>query len=115
MTRRDAAGVLAAALVVAVTAVLSASTLATAGADGSRVGILSFSASAIGFAILSGVVVAWLASAGASLAPLSLLVLLVLPWLPLPVPPVLLLWAGSIRWLVWGAVLCVMVATVKAP
>src|SRR4029078_26753 len=58
---------------------------------------------------------------GASLRPLALLVLLVLPWLPFPVPAAFLLWGrpfsilflGAVRSSIWigVAVLCPMVAS----
>jgi hypothetical protein len=42
--------------------------------------------------------------------PLFLTVSIVLPWLPLPMPDVLLVWTGPMVRLVWGAVLLCMIA-----
>ena len=100
-----------AALLAAVAAWLSQSTLAVAGLDGSRIGLLPVSPIAIAAAVLAATVVVWLARAGASLAPVWLLSLIVLPWLPWPAPAVFLIWVGSIRWVIWTAVALVMVAT----
>ena len=104
----------AAALAAAVAAWLSQSTLAVSSLDGSRIGLLPISALPIAIAVAAGVAVAALARAGASLAPVWLLALIILPWLPLPVPAAFLIWAGSIRWLIWSAVALVMLATVRA-
>ena len=100
-----------AALLAAVAAWLSQSTLAVAGLDGSRIGLLPISPIAIAPAVLAASVVVWLARAGASLAPVWLLSLVVLPWLPWPAPAAFLIWAGPIRWVIWTAVVLVMVAT----
>jgi hypothetical protein len=109
--RASLLGLPAAAIVAAVAAWLSQSTLAVAGLDGSRIGLLPLSPAALAAAALAGVAVVVLARAGASLAPVWLLTLVVLPWVPLPVPPPLLVWAGSIRWLIWTAVVICMLAT----
>jgi hypothetical protein len=105
-------GLPAAALLAAAAAWLSQSTLAVAGLDGSRVGLLPISPVAIVAAVLAAAVVVWLARAGASLAPVWLLSLVVLPWLPWPAPPAFLIWGGSIRWVIWTAVALGMLATV---
>ena len=97
-------GLPAAALLAAVAAWLSQGTLAVGGLDGARIGLLPLSPFAIAAAVLAGAAVIALARAGASLAPVWLLTVIVLPWLPLPVPAVFLIWAGSIRWLIWAAV-----------
>jgi len=109
-------GLPAAALVAAVAAWLSQSTLAVAGPDGSRIGLLPLSPAALAAAGLAGAAVVALARAGASIAPVWLLTLVVLPWAPWPVPAPLLVWAGSIRWLVWTAVvLAMLVTTTRRP
>ncbi len=110
MTRRDVRA-LAAAFLAILAAVLSGSTLAIAGADGGRIGVLPVSIAVVAAALAAGVAVGWLARSGASLAPLSLFALVVLPWLPLPLPATFLIWAGSMRWLLWVATLSIMVAT----
>ncbi len=104
-------GALAATLLAAVAAWLSQSTLAVGGPDGARIGLLPLSPFAIAAALLAGAAVMALARAGASLTPVWLLTVIVLPWLPLPVPTVFLMWAGSIRWLIWTAVALIMIAT----
>ena len=110
MTRRDVRA-LAAAFLAILAAVLSGSTLAIAGADGGRIGVLPVSIAVVAAALAAGVAVGWLARSGASLAPLSLFALVVLPWLPLPLPATFLIWSGSMRWLLWVATLSIMVAT----
>jgi len=110
MTRRDVRA-LAASFLAILAAVLSESSLGIAGADGGRIGVLPVSIAVVAAALAAGVAVGWLARAGASLAPLSLFALVLLPWLPLPLPATFLIWSGSIRWLLWGATLCIMVAT----
>jgi hypothetical protein len=106
-------GVSAATLLAVVAAWLSQSTLAVGGLDGARIGLLPLSPVAIAAALFSGAAVIALAQAGASLTPVWLLTVIVLPWLPLPVPTVFLLWAGSIRWLIWAAVVLIMLATLR--
>ena len=113
--RSRAARLPAAALLAAVAAWLSQSTLAVGGLDGARIGLLPLSPFAIAAALLAGAAVVGLARAGASLAPVWLLTVIVLPWLPLPVPTVFLIWAGSIRWLIWTAVALIMFATMTPP
>ena len=106
-------GLPAATLLAAVAAWLSQSTLAVGGLDGARVGLLPLSPFAIAAALLVGAAVIALARAGASLTPVWLLTVIVLPWLPLPVPTVFLLWSGPIRWLIWAAVVLIMLATLR--
>ncbi len=101
----------AAALLAAVAAWLSQSTLAVSGLDGARIGLLPLSPFAISAALLAGAAVVGLSRAGASLAPVWLLIVIVLPWLPWPVPTAFLIWAGSIRWLIWTAVVLIMLVT----
>jgi hypothetical protein len=101
----------AAALLAAIAAWLSQSTLAVGGLDGARIGLLPLSPVAISTAVLAGAAVVGLSRAGASLAPVWLLIVVVLPWLPWPVPTAFLIWAGSIRWLIWTAVVLIMLAT----
>ena len=110
MTRRDVRA-LAASFLAILAAVLSGSSLAIAGSDGGRIGVLPVSIAVVAAALAAGVAVGWLARAGASLAPLSLFALVLLPWLPLPLPATFLIWSGPIRWLLWVATLSIMVAT----
>jgi hypothetical protein len=104
-------GLPAAALLVTVAAWLSQSTLAVTSLDGSRLGLLPISPFAFAIAGLCGASVVVLARAGASLAPVWLLALIVVPWLPWSAPAAFLIWSGSIRWLIWMAVVLVMLAT----
>jgi hypothetical protein len=103
----------AAALVTALAAWISQGTLAQATIDGPRIALLPLSALALGIAAMAGAVVGGLARAGASLAPLCLLALVILPWLPIPVPAAFLVWSGSIQWLIWFAVALLLVASVS--
>ena len=99
-----------AVLVAAMAAWLSQGTLAFATAEGPRIAVLPLSAPAL-LVILAVVVAAVAASrAGASLSPLWLLGLIVMPWLPLPVPAAVLAWSGPVRWLVWFAVALLLIA-----
>jgi hypothetical protein len=90
---------------------LSQGTVALASADGPRIALLPLSPWALLLALAAGVIAVVLTRAGASRAPLGLLGLIVLPWLPFPGPESFLLWAGSINWLVWTTAGCLMVAT----
>ena len=104
-------GLPAAAALTAIAAWLSFSTLAVA-ADGARIGLLPLSLSALIFTLAAVAAVVALARAGASLAPFALLILVLLPWTPLPAPAQLLLWAGEVRWLIWMAVAVIACSTV---
>jgi hypothetical protein len=93
-----------------VVAWLAHGTLAFETPDGPRIALLSLSAPALAVsgAIAAGVVL--IARAGAPLAPLSLLVLLLLPWMPLPVPAAFFVWEGQFGLLVWSAVVVLLLA-----
>ena len=98
---------LAAAACTAIAAELSFGTLAYRGAGGARLGIVPIDARHLAVAALAGALVlaiAWKAGrarrAAVAVAPLGLLLL---PWLPLPVPPAFLLWTGAIVSLAWIA------------
>jgi hypothetical protein len=91
-------------LLAALAAWFSQGTLAVTTFDGPRIALLPISVAAVLISVLVGIATFTLVRAGVSLAPFSLLVLIVLPWLPLPLPTAVLMWAGSIRWLVWTAV-----------
>ena len=47
--------------------------------------------------------------------PLLLAGLVLLPWLPVPVPAVCLAWAGPLAWWVWGAVILAVAASAEIP
>jgi hypothetical protein len=100
----------AALLLVTVAAWLSQATLAVATPDGPRIALVPISGLALLLTALPAVAVMGMARAGLSLTPLWLLGLTVLPWLPVPTPPAVLMWSGSIRWLVWSAVLLLILA-----
>ncbi len=102
----------AAALLAAVAAWLSVGTLALATPDGPRIAVLPVNATALTAAAVVAAAIVALVRAGASLTPLSLLTLVVIPWLPLPLPAAFLMWAGSIRWLVWMAVGLLMMGSI---
>ena len=85
---------------------------------GARLGVLPLDALHLTLAIAAGLVVlaiGWRRHSGAGVATaVSPLVLLFLPWLPLPVPAVFLIWTGALASLVWIAVaiaLALVVAT----
>jgi hypothetical protein len=98
-------------LLAALAAWLSQGTLAVTALDGPRIALLPISVTA--FLICAAVAAATfgVARAGASLAPFSLLGLIVLAWLPVPLPSVVLMWAGSIRWLVWTGVAVIVASS----
>jgi hypothetical protein len=102
----------AAALLAAVAAWLSAGTFALATPDGPRIALLPVSPNVLVAAAVVASVVVVLARAGASVTPLWLLVLVFIPWLPVPLPAAFLIWAGSLRWLAWMAVGLLMIASI---
>lgn len=83
---------------------LSQGTLALATPDGPRMALLPLSAGAVLLSIAAGTGVAALVWLGASLTPLALVGFLVLPWLPLELPPALLVWTGPLTLPVWVAI-----------
>jgi hypothetical protein len=93
---------------------LSQGTLAVTTFDGPRIALLPISVTALLICALAGAATFVAARVGASLAPFSLLVLIALPWLPLALPPAMLMWSGSIRWLVWTGVGVIVVASVAS-
>ncbi|MCA1650214.1 MAG: hypothetical protein LC753_07990, partial [Acidobacteria bacterium] len=97
--------VICAALLIAIAAWLSQATLAFTHAGGGRIALLPLTAPAIALAVGAGVAMIGLARAGASLLPVSLVLLLFLPWLPVEVPAALLIWTGPMTLIVWGMVL----------
>ncbi len=102
---------LGAFLITAVTAWLSLATLGFAGASGARIAVLPISMTAALVVAAAVLVVAALHRLGASLRPPALLALLLLPWLPFPVPAAFLLWVRPFSLLIWVAVLVSMVAS----
>jgi hypothetical protein len=94
---------------------LSQGTIAFTGDGDVRVALLPLSIGAwLVVAIASlAVLAAW--RAGASLAPLWLLVLLVLPWLPPAMPLAFSIWSGPLALVVWVAVALSLVASLPLP
>ena len=93
-----------AALFVALTAWLSQGTIALATPDGPRIALLPLSILSVLASAAAGLGVLLLLRAGAPFAPLSLLLLTILPWLPLSIPAAFLVWAGRLQLIVWAAV-----------
>ena len=91
---------------------LSQGAVAQGDAGASRLGLLPVTATAAIVAGLAGVLVLVLIRLGASRLPLSLLVLTMLAWLPMPVPAAMLLWTSPLVAVVWAGVLTAMAATV---
>jgi hypothetical protein len=104
----------AAMLIAAIAAWLSQGTLAFATADGPRLAVVPVSLSAVLIVVAAAVAVLGVARARLPLTPIALLVLLILPWLPLPASAAILAWAGPIRWLVWFAA-ALLIAAPLAP
>lgn len=96
----------------ALAAWLSQATLAFTGTDDARVAVfpLSIVSALIVVAATALVWAAW--RAGASLAPLWLLVLIAWPWLSASAPPAVLIWSGPMVLAVWTAIAVSMVASV---
>jgi hypothetical protein len=104
----------AAVLLAAVAAWLSQATLAVATPDGPRIALLPVSTLSLVLSALCGAAVVGVARAGLPLAPLWLLALIIVPWLPVPLPPALVMWSGSIGRLLWAAVLLLILAPAAA-
>src|SRR6476646_1055329 len=79
---------------------------------GARVGLLPVTGLALALSLVVAVAVLGLMRAGASRAPLLLTTLVLLPWLPVPVPPAFMLWSGPLVLFVWASTLAGMIATV---
>src|SRR4051812_26336795 len=83
---------------------LSQGTIAATGTGSGFIALLPASIAAFAICVTAavGVLAAW--RAGASLAPLWMLVLVVLPWLPRSLPAAFLIWSGPAALIVWLAV-----------
>ena len=99
----------AAGLFTAVAAWLSQGVTAFTHAAGDRIVMLPLEASAALLVLAPAGFVLLLARAGASLAPLGLLVFVLLPWIPGAAPPAFLLWSGPLTTLLWAAVALLMI------
>ena len=104
----------AALLGTALAAWLSQGTLALQSDGVSRVALLpiSISSALVVVIALAGVWVAW--RSGASLAPIWLLGLLVVPWLSASVPAALMIWSGPLALVVWLAIALSLTASSPA-
>jgi hypothetical protein len=99
---------------VALAAWLSQGTLASTGIGTSRIALLPISVPA---ALIStaAAIAAWIAwRAGASLAPLWLLVLIALPWTPPSAPAAFLIWSGPLTLAVWAAAALSVAASIDS-
>lgn len=92
-----------AAAVTTLAAWVSQGTIATASGGAERVALLPTSLTALGIAALAGILVLLAIRRGISAAPVALLSLVFLPWLPIQLPAALLLWSGPLALLVWIA------------
>ncbi len=89
------------ALCTALAAWLSQATVAFTEVAGPRIALLPLSPAALRLSAAAGLVMLAAWRAGASLAPLWLLTLILLPWLPRFMPAVFLIWSGPLVALVW--------------
>ena len=108
--------ILACAIVcTAAAAWLSQGTIAFTGGGDARVALLPLSIGSWLIVALAagGVCAAW--RAGASLAPLWLLGLLVLPWLSRSLPAAFSIWSGPLALIVWIAIALSLAASVRVP
>ena len=94
------------------------STVPGAGA-GARLGVLPLDAPHLALVALAGLAVLAIGLRNGRGYPaviaVSPLVLIVLPWLPFPVPPVFLVWTGALASLVWVAVAMALVRVAARP
>lgn len=104
----------AAFIVVAAAAWISQATLALtdAGTATDRVALIAASWPAIGVAICAGGIAAVTVRRGLRLVALAPLLLCLLPYLPVSVPPAFLLWSGPLVWLPWAGVTATALASV---
>lgn len=112
---RRAGAVGAAAAAAALAAWVSQGAIGFAAADAGRLAWAPLSPVALTRCAAAALAVAALARAGASLLPLTLLALVILPWLPFPVPAAFLIWTGPVVVIVWCAVLSGMAASLAPP
>lgn len=94
---------------------MSQGLLAFTGVGNARIALLPLTPASAFVAVAAGVAAYLALRRGASAAPLALLSLLVLPWLPGPLPAILLLWTGPMVWLLWGAVALCMAPAIPVP
>jgi hypothetical protein len=102
-----------AVLLTAAAAWVSQGTMAFAGDGSARLAILPLTALAATLVLFAAVATFGLIQVGAPRAPLLLLLLAFLPWLPLPVPTVFLVWSGPVLGLLWIGVAASMLGMVR--
>lgn len=100
------------ALGTAAAAWLSQGTLAVTTAGGPRLALLPVSAVSLLLAVAAGAGVIAVRRAGGTLAPLWLLVLVALPWLPRFLPEACLVWSGPLLLIVWMGVALGLAASI---
>ena len=105
---------IAAALCAGLAAWLSSGTIGFASSEGPRIAVLPVSAPVLAMVFGAAAAVLVLARAGASLLPLSLLALVVLPWLPFRIPSAFLLWVSPLTAIVWIGVGLLMLGSLPA-
>ena len=92
-----------AALITALAAWVSQGTVAVTAGGAERVALLPTSVGALGLTVVGGALAFLAIRRGISAAPVALLGLLFLPWLPIQLPAALLLWTGPLALVVWIA------------
>ncbi len=99
----------------ALAAWLSQGTLAFSGPGDARIALLPISFSAIAVAVIASAAIAWLAWRAGTTIPVLLLGIVALPWLPLRVPSVFLVWAPPLVVVVWIAVFASLLVSARLP
>jgi hypothetical protein len=94
----------AASLIAGLAAWLTFAPVVFTGQGAHRIALLTIQPLPIVLAMLVGSAIWVCARRGASLAPLLLLTFVLLPWVPIPLPPALLIWSGRAGWFLWAAI-----------
>lgn len=76
----------------------------SAAPDATRVGLLPSPLALAGALAGTALLVVLIRRQPARVLPLFCGFLMIVPWLPIPLPPVLLLWTGPLAWIVWIAI-----------
>jgi hypothetical protein len=108
-------GPLAAGALVAAGVWLSQGTLAPAGDGPARIGLLPLTPGTLTVVVAAGIAGARLRHRGAPAAPLWLVALAAIPWVPLPVPAAGLVWAGPLGAAAVTAALALMAWSIRPP
>ena len=110
---RLATTTLGAMIVVGAAVWLSFGVLAVSG-DGTRIGVLPRLWLLAASILIASVAAAALRLSPRTALPLCLCLLVVVPWIPLPVPDLFLIWTGPALLLLWGGIAFCMVCVVTA-